>query len=604
LQVSSGQNLVEDGMSSTIGRRRLLLLMVGTSLGLAACSGQQPSAPTSAPAKPDAAPAAKPAADAKPAEAPKPAEAAKPADAKPAAETKPAGAITPGGTFVIASIGPLPKNVHPYPDSANYSSGWTEVARLIYGGGLIDQDANTLEYVPYAAREWSISPDGKTFTFKLRDDLKWSDGKPIVVDDYLYAYQEAAKEENDFVGLNDVLRIESFTAPDPRTLVVVLNETLAKDVAISVASGISPVPKHIWQGKSWTDPVANPEILKPTVVSGAYVLKELNTAEGATFERNPSWFKGQANFEKVVVKPSQQPTVAYELLKSGQAQWAPAIPPSQYTEAKQNPSLQMYEWNPANGLYRVIEFNMKREPLGDKNVREALSRALSREDMIQVAENGLGQPQFTFINPSNTKWYNPNVEKYEFDLNKSKQLLQDAGFKLQGGTLTSPAGQPVRLQVLYPVSSAPRGKIAAYMQQQYKQLGIEVEVKGLDANAYFEEAKKKNFDISLGSWGGGSIDPDLGPKEQLLSNGQQNVTGFANENVDQMFKQGAVELDDAKRKQLYNDLQKVVNDELPSMYLYSATSFSPMSKKITGVQPSKLDSLDVNDSLTRWAFTQ
>ena len=118
-----------------------------------------------------------------------------------------------------------------------------------------------------------------------------------------------------------------------------LKETLAKDVAIGVANGIAPVPKHVWQGKSWTDPVANPEILKPTVVSGPYILKELNTAEGATFERNPNWFKGQANFEKVVIKPSQQPTVAYELLKSNQAQWAPAIPPSQYTEAKQNPNL-------------------------------------------------------------------------------------------------------------------------------------------------------------------------------------------------------------------------------------------------------------------------
>jgi peptide/nickel transport system substrate-binding protein len=587
-------------MGSTIGRRRLLLLMVGTSLGLAACSGQQPASPTSAPTKPDAAPtAAKPAADSKPAEAQKPAQ-----PAKPAADAKPAGATTPGGTFVIASIGPLPKNAHPYPDSAAYSDGWTQVARLIFGGGLVDQDANSLEYVPYAATEWMVSPDGRTFTFKLRDGMKWSDGQPVTVDDYLFAYQEAVKEENDYVGLEDVERIESFTAPDPRTLVVVLKETLAKDVAIGVASGISPVPKHVWQGKSWTDPVANPEILKPTVVSGAYLLKELNTAEGATFERNPNWFKGQANFERIVIKPSQQPTVAYELLKSGQAQWAPAIPPSQYTEAKQNPNLQMYEWNPANGLYRVVEFNLKREPLGDRKVREALARALSREDMIQVAENGLGQPQYTFMNPSNTRWYNPNVEKYDFDLNRSKQLLQEAGFKLDGGQLKGANGQPVRLQVLYPVSSAPRGKIATYMQQQYKQLGIDVEVKGLDANAYFEEAKKRSFDISLGSWGGGSIDPDLGPKGQLLSDGQQNVTGFASEKVDQMFKQGAVELDDAKRKQLYDELQKLVNEELPSLYLYSATSFSPMSKRVSGVQPTKLDSLDANDSLTRWAFTQ
>ncbi len=585
-------------MRPVIGRRRLLVLMAGASLGLAACSTAQPATPTSAPAKPDAAPA-------KPAEATKPTEAAKPAEAPKAAEAaKPAGATVPGGTFVIASIGPLPKTVHPYPDSANYSSGWTEVARLIFGGGLVDQDAGTLEYMPYASSSFTISPDGKTFTFKLRDDLKWSDGKPITVDDYLFAYSEAVKEENDFVGLEDIQRIESFTAPDPKTLVVVLKETLAKDVAMSVATGVSPVPKHVWQGKSWSDAVANAEILKPTVTCGAYVLKDLNTAEGATFERNPNWFKGQPNFEKVVIKPSQQPTVAYELLKSNQAQWAPAIPPSQYTEAKQNQSLNMFEWSPANGLYRVIEFNLKREPFGDKRVREALSRALSRDDMIQVAENGLGQPQYSFVNPSNTKWYNPDVEKYDLDLAKAKALLQEAGFKLSGNSLTNAAGQPIRMQVLYPVSSAPRGKIATYMQQQYKQLGIEVEVKGLDANAYFEEAKKKNFDISLGSWGGGSIDPDLGMKGQILSTGQQNTTGFSNARVDELVKLGAVELDDAKRKAIYAEMQKIVNTELPSFYLYSATSFSPMSKKITGVQPTKLDSLDVNDSLTRWAFAQ
>lgn len=587
-------------MGSTIGRRRLLTLLAGTSLGLAACAAPQTPAPAAAPAKPDeskptgAAPAAASPAAAKPA-----------ASGSPAAEAaKPAAGTVPGGTFTIASIGPLPKTVHPYPSSADYSSGWTEVARLIYGGGLIDQDANTLEYAPYSAKEWSISPDGKTFTFKLRDDLKWSDGKPITVDDYLFAYQEAGKEENDYVGLEDIERIESFTSPAPGTLVAVLKETLAKDVAIGVATGISPVPKHVWQGKSWTDGLANPEILKPTVVSGAYMLKELNIAEGATFERNPNWFKGQANFERVIIKPSQQPTVAYELLKSGQAQWAPAVPPSQYTEAKQNPTLNMFEWSPANGLYRVIEFNLKREPFGDKRVREALSRALSREDMIQVAENGLGQPQYSFLNPANTKWYNPNVEKYEFDIAKSKALLQEAGFKLSGTTLSGPNGQPVRIGVLYPVSSAPRGKIAAYMQQQYKQLGIEVEVKGLDANAYFEEAKKKNFDISLGSWGGGSIDPDLSSKGQILSTGQQNTTGFANEKVDQLIKDGSVELDETKRKAIYAELQKLVNEELPSMYLYSATSFSPMSKKVVGVQPSKLDSLDVNDALTRWAFAQ
>ena len=142
------------------------------------------------------------------------------------------------------------------------------------------------------------------------------------------------------------------------------------------------------------------------------------------------------------------------------------------------------------------------------------------------------------------------------------------------------------------------------MQHQYKALGIELEVKGLDPNAFFEETKKKNFELALGTWGGGSIDPDLGSKGIYISKGQQNYTGLNSKSVDDMFTQASVELDETKRKQVYADLQKLITDELPSFFLYSLTSFSPMAKKVVGVQPTKLESLDVNDALSQWAFAQ
>ncbi|MFN0073915.1 MAG: ABC transporter substrate-binding protein, partial [Chloroflexota bacterium] len=382
-----------------------------------------------------------------------------------------------GGTFVIAELGPLPKTLHPYPDAASYSSSWSQAARLIWSGGLVGLDPNTLEYKPDMASSWTVSPDGKTFTFTLKDGLKWSDGQPITIDDFSFAYDNARKEENNYVGLEDIERIDSFTTPDPRTIVVTLKELLARDIAISVASGVGPVPKHVWQGKPWNDLVANPEILKPSVVLGPYVLRDWNAAEAATFERAPQWYSGQAKFDRVVLRPGQQPTVAYELLKSGQAQWAPNIPPSQYQEARQNSSLTLFEWTAANSNYRTVEFNLQREPLKDKRVREALSRAINRQDVIQVAENNLGQPQYSFVNPQNTKWTSPNVEKYDFDLERSKQLLQDAGYRIDGGRLLGPNGQQLKFEVLYPSTSNPRKNIAAYMQQQYKLLGIELEVR-------------------------------------------------------------------------------------------------------------------------------
>jgi len=586
-----------------IPRRAFIALLLAPAV--VACGAPTATAPTAPPAN-QTAETAKPAGAPSPAAA-NPATTGQSAGASPApaaGQPAPSAAGPAGGTLTIASIGPMPPHLHPYPDSATYSDTWSTLAGYVWGGGLLEFDATNLEYKPYAASEYAVSPDGRTFTFKLRDGLKWSDGQPITVEDYLFAFQEASKEENDFVSLEELLRIESFTAPDPRTLVVTLRETLARDVATGAASVVSPVPRHVWQGKSWLDPVANPEIQKPTVTSGAFVLASWSTAEGATFERNPNWFKGASNVERIVYRPGQQPTVAYELLRSGQAQWAPAIPPAQYTEAKQNPTLTMYEWSPANGVYRLLEFNTTREALKDKRVREALARALSRDDMIQVGENTLGQPQYTFLNPNNTRWYNPDVEKYDFDLARAKALLQEAGLRLEGSRLLGADGQQLKLQVMYPVTSNPRQKIATYMQQQYRQLGIELEVRGLDANAYFEEVQKMNYDLSLGTWGGGSIDPDLSSKAQYLGRGQQNRTGFNSERVNGLFQQGAVELDDAKRKQIYFEIQKVVNEELPSFFMHSALSFSPMAKSVTGVQPTRMDGLDVNDAITRWAIAR
>src|SRR5207302_4463470 len=171
------------------------------------------------------------------------------------------------------------------------------------------------------------------------------------------------------------------------------------------------------------------------------------------------------------------------------------------------------------------------------------------------------------------RWVHNGVDRYDVALARAGQLLKDDGYRLQNDQLLGKDGQQVRLQVVYPNSSGPRTRIAAYLQQQYRQLGIAVDVKGVDFNAYTDQVQSRHdFDISLAAYGGGSIDPDLGVKAQLITNGQQNVTGYSNPQVDEVFKQAAAELDAAKRKQLYDQVQMLVNVDLPSHYLYALTS--------------------------------
>jgi peptide/nickel transport system substrate-binding protein len=225
--------------------------------------------------------------------------------------------------------------------------------------------------------------------------------------------------------------------------------------------------------------------------------------------------------------------------------------------------------------------------------------------LLDQAEQGLGVPQYGFVQPANTRWVNNGVEKYDLDLAKARQLLQDAGYRVRNNQLAGKDGQAVKVQVIFPTSSAPRAKIGAYLQQQYRTLGIEVELTGLDFTAYTDQVlSKRNFDISLATYGGGSLDPDLGPKAQLIANGQQNVTRYSNSQVDELFKQAASELDPTKRKQLYDQVQMLVNADVPSHYLYALKGIDAFSRKVTGVSTHKGDRLDYNDALLSWSVGQ
>ena len=112
---------------------------------------------------------------------------------------------------------------------------------------------------------------------------------------------------------------------------------------------------------------------------------------------------------RVEILANQQPTVAYESLKSGRANWVHALPPAQYQEAKANPDLVVQEWTAANASYRTLEFNLTRPFLADKRVRQALAYAVSRTDLLDVAEQGLATPQFSFVQPTNQRWVNNAV---------------------------------------------------------------------------------------------------------------------------------------------------------------------------------------------------
>jgi peptide/nickel transport system substrate-binding protein len=525
----------------------------------------------------------------------------------------PTAAAAASGALVEAATGNLSKTLHPYPDTASYTQSWIDAAALIWGGAdgggaLLAFDWDTLDYRPAMATDLpKVSSDSRTFTFTLRDDVKWSDGTAVTADDFQFAFDQASREENRYVQFELLQDIASYRTLNSRTIEVTLKDRKSRDLALSIVDVVSPVPKHIWNGRSWTDASANPEILNPSVVLGPFKVQDLRMADRAVFVPVDTYYVGKAQVPRVEIVANQQPALAFEALKSGQANWLHGLPTAQLQEAKANPNLAVKEWTAANATYRTLEFNVTRPFLSDKRVRQALAYAVNRADLIDLAEQGLGVAQYTFVQPSNQRWVigSNAIDKYDLDLPKARQLLQDAGYGVQNNRLLGKDWQAVKLQVLYPTSSAPRGTIATYLKQQYQQLGIELELKGLDFNAYTDQVQtRRDFDISLAAYGGGSVDPDLGPKPQLLTNGQQNVTGYANPQVDELFKQAAGEPDSARRKQLYDQVQTLINADVPAHYLYALKSIDVFSRNVRGVTTHASDRLDSNDAMLSWSIDQ
>lgn len=523
--------------------------------------------------------------------------------------TPPLGAQKGGDLRQVSLTKQLAVSVHPYPNNVDYTASWTDVSSYLFGSALLDYDAFNLYWRYGAAEKLEVSSDNKTFSFTLRDGLKFSDGSPITAEDFVYPVEQASKDDkenpdNNFVGIDNLQNIEKFVAKDSKTVVCTLKTQLPNNLALSYCGANTPVKKSLWSQYPFYGTDKNPEILKPTVTSGPYKLKTFSLDEKIILETNPNYYKGQGFYNTLTFLPSAQPTNAYESVKAGQNNYADDISPTQYNEAKANQAVQFFEWTSANGTYRYIEFNMTRAPFNDIAMRKAVAHAVDRAALLKASDNGLGALSNSFIQAANKTFYNPNVTNYAYDLNKARQILKDAGYILDGDTLKGKDGKPIEFTVVYPTSSNPRKLQATYLQQQLKQLGIKVNVDGQEFNAYVAKVNAFDYDISLGASGGGiPADPD-GSKSYFITKdkgGTQNRKGYSNPKVDELFDKAGTEPQTAKRAEYYKEIQQILSDEVPVVFLYTLIDFSVTTKDVVGSKNNALDRMYYDEQLSLWA---
>jgi peptide/nickel transport system substrate-binding protein len=562
----------QSGSSSNAGglpRRRFLGLILGsTGLALAAaCQSTPAPAPTAAPAKPTDAPkpseASKPAAGATTAAAATsvPAQAA-PAQAKPTDAAKPAAAGAeqpkPGGTVVVAR----PNEGNGFDPATSLGGPTAEVEGLVYEGLVRPKPiapgdvkpgagiASTLE--PGLAESWKTSEDGLTWTFALRKNVKFHDGTSLDADAVIVNIDRMLNESSPFYFkgkmVNAISRygqVAAYRAVDPGTVEIKLKNKYAPflgAIAHPNAGIVSPTALKKY----------GEDIAKNLVGTGPFKFSEWRPNETIAFERNPEWWGGKANLDKVVFRNIPEPSVQTAQLQAGSVNMAVGINPDSVPILEKDPNVVVYK---TTGDLNGIKIRCDKKPFDDIRVRQALTYALDREAITKTVYGGLGSVANSPL-PPNFAEYDPSIKPIPYDVEKAKALLAEAGYA-SGFTM-----RVVSFNAPLTVNPVGGDKLAEVLQPYWAKVGIQAKIESQDIAAWRAKRLAGDFDILMDGFEGAG-DPDDVFYQAYHSdtyNTSNNATFYKDPKLDQLIDQARREYDPAKRKPMYVDLQKQIYD--------------------------------------------
>jgi peptide/nickel transport system substrate-binding protein len=428
---------------------------------------------------------------------------------------------------------------------------------------LTDKAADDFHTTPGLAESWESSEDGKTWTYKLRDGLKWSDGKPLTAEDIAWTINTSRDEE----WLNHSATTVNLDAEatDDTTLVVKSKVADPKLPTLDVYI----LPKHIW-GKMSADERGKYDGLDG-VGSGPFVLEKFEKGQFARFKANPNFWGGRPAVDKVVLRKYNNPDAEVAALKTGELDAAQDLSGAAFDQLSSDPNIQTVEGY--QGSMTEVAINggdglAKPHPaLLDVTVRQAIGHAIDKKTLVARVLNGHGKQTETLSVSPDTSWTPeiPADQVFDFDLDKAKQMLEDAGYKdTDGDGVREMPGGGKPLNFTYYVRSdgetAP--EIAEFVTGWLKEIGIATTKKVADDSRLTEIVGKGEYDMFAWGW-----TPFVDPDPMLsyftcdqVSSDPDNPTNYYNdanycdEEYDKLYEQQKVELDSDKRHEIVHEM--------------------------------------------------
>jgi len=484
--------------------------------------------------------------------------------------------------------------------------------RSFIADGLVRLKYPEMTVVEDLADKYSVSSDGKTYTFELHPGVKWQDGQAFSSDDVKFTFEYFAHPANpkpltdDFANVmgakefkakqaTEISGLKFNQTPDRVEISLIAPST---SFLVNVATAII-MPRHILQDVQPPDFPKHPFARQP-IYTGPFKVDEWKSGESITYSAFADHFKGRPRLDKVVQRIFPDPTTAVTELRSGGIQQAFIASPDQFAEFQSNSNYSTQQLAGTLGWFFSWDMTNTTFPFGEKNFRIAVSRAIDRKTLVDSLFRGLAEPGRSLASP--LSWiYNASAPTYDYDPAQSRQLLDGLGWMVGSDGIRVKNGQ--RLEYAMMVTSTTKDWFLA-IQPMLQGVGIGIsKVDVVDFPTWISRLAVGKYESTMNGWGNFAIDPraDLAahfwsPTKAARGDG----TGYKNEQVDQLFTQAQKATSHDEEKRLYDQIQMLVEGDCVYAYLFRPKLLGASTNNL--VLPTASIQAEIYDALPSWTI--
>lgn len=477
------------------------------------------------------------------------------------------------------------------------------VVDLVFDGLITnDKEGNP---IPLAAKDWEVSDDHLTYTFNLRDDIKFSDGEPLTAEDVEFTYTFICDPNYDGPRTSAVADLEGYEeynkgdAEKVSGIEVIDDHTIAFKFTKALSTNIwnfghGIMPKHVYEFEKGDIDAIKAKMTEP-MGSGPFIFEKYEPKQYVEFKANEDYFLGSPKFSKLILKFTNVETQFSELEKGTVDIQLSVAAKGENKEILDGMDFVNIVEYPENS-YGYIGFNMRDPRLADKKVRQALTYGFNRDQFAEVYYQGFAQTCNVPI--SQVSWaYTDEINEYKYDPDKAMKLLDEAGWKVGKDGIREKDGKKLEFVWSTHTDSKYVETMIPMLKSDWEKIGVKVEADIMEFAALSEKVyEKQEFDLYNMAW---SLDVDPDAYEIFHSSQDQkggyNSVGFKNEENDKLLEQGREEFDQEKRAEIYKKWGQVMNEELPYMFLTQANRWDVANKRVKNFETTPFQDIQDRD---------